>query len=207
MKYACSIPRRSKKPSNKDGGTPIVYSIMEDTAGDYETTYNGYNVTNRLTPGKTSVSVTKSWQDSNNQDGVRPNEITVKLLADGADTGKTLTLNAGNNWTGTFGELAEYKNGVKVVYTVEEVAVKDYARRIESSGSPQAALPLKKAFLVLADRTAFLLRVGTEDCYEQFSVCTHGMEVLSLKVDMHTERFQFPNRIQQRNRITGETGN
>lgn len=84
-------------------------------------------------PGQTSVSVTKSWEDNNNQDGIRPDAITVKLLANGVDTGKTLTLSAGNNWMGSFTGLEESENGVKVQYTVAEVAVEGYDTVITGS--------------------------------------------------------------------------
>ncbi len=106
-----------------EAGVEIVYTITEDAITDYNTTVSGYNVTNSYTPGKTSVGVTKAWADGNNQDGVRPEDVTIKLLADGVDTGETLTLTAVNNWTGTFTDLDEYKAGVKIVYTVEEVAI------------------------------------------------------------------------------------
>jgi len=45
---------------------------------------------------------------------VRPESVTIKLLADGVDTGKTLVLTATNNWTDTFTDLDEYKAGTKM---------------------------------------------------------------------------------------------
>ncbi len=113
-----------------ENGQEINYTITEDVVEAYSTTYDGYNVTNEHTPGKTSVTVTKSWNDNNNQDGVRPNEITVKLLADGEDTGKSLTLNEANNWTGSFTELDEKKNGQNITYTIEEITVNSYTTAI-----------------------------------------------------------------------------
>ena len=109
-----------------ENGTEISYTITEDQVDGYSTIYNEYDVINSYTPGKTSVTVTKNWQDSNDQDGIRPNEITVKLLANGKDTGKTLTLNETNNWEGSFTELAEHENGEVIEYTVEEVSVEGY---------------------------------------------------------------------------------
>ncbi|HIR93277.1 MAG TPA: Cna B-type domain-containing protein, partial [Candidatus Egerieimonas intestinavium] len=103
-----------------ENGVQINYTISEDAVTDYTTTVTGYDVTNSYTPGKTSVGVTKSWQDNNNQDGIRPESITVKLLANGKDTGKTLTLSKGNSWAGTFSDLDEYKDGELIKYTVEE---------------------------------------------------------------------------------------
>ncbi|MGB4614221.1 MAG: Cna B-type domain-containing protein, partial [Erysipelotrichaceae bacterium] len=104
-----------------ENGTLIPYSITEEAISEYSTQVNGYDVTNSYTPGKTSVQVTKSWQDNNDQYGYRPTSVTIKLLADGVDTGQTITLNAGNNWTDTFTNLDEYKAGQKIVYTVQEV--------------------------------------------------------------------------------------
>ena len=64
--------------------------------------------------------------DADDQDGLRPDSITVHLVADGADTGKTLTLNEENGWSGTFSQLAEYAGGEKIAYTVVEDAVEGY---------------------------------------------------------------------------------
>ena len=114
-------------PKFKDHGTAIVYSITEAAVEGYTTTYNGYNVVNTHAPAKTSVTVTKAWADSNNQDGIRPNDIAVKLLANGADTGKTLVLNQGNNWTGSFAELDKFQAGKEIAYTVAEIQVPGYA--------------------------------------------------------------------------------
>ena len=82
--------------------------------------------TNTYTPAKTEVSVKKVWKDENNQDGKRPSSVTVKLLADGQDTGKTLELNAANNWAGSFTNLDADKGGTPIKYTVVEVTVTGY---------------------------------------------------------------------------------
>ncbi len=104
-------------------GQEIEYTIVEDEVEGYTTTVDGYDVTNTHTPGQTSVQVTKAWDDAGNQDGVRPNSVTIKLVANGEATDKELTLNADNNWTGTFTELDEYAAGSKIIYTVAEVGI------------------------------------------------------------------------------------
>ena len=81
-----------------------------------------------------SIPVTKQWQDENNWDGIRPASVTIRLLADGADTGKTLVLNAENGWKGQFSGLNVYDDGEAVVYTVQEVKVDGYETAV--SGSP-----------------------------------------------------------------------
>ena len=86
--------------------------------------------TNKYTPAKTSVSVKKAWDDKDNQDGKRPSSVTVKLLADGQDTGKTLELNAANGWTGSFTDLDADKGGTPIKYTVVEVTVPGYTSKV-----------------------------------------------------------------------------
>lgn len=85
---------------------------------------------NTYTPAKTQVSVKKAWNDMNNQDGKRPSSITVKLLADGQDTGKTLELNAANGWAGSFKDLDADKGGTPIQYTVVEVTVPGYTSKV-----------------------------------------------------------------------------
>ena len=60
------------------------------------------------------------WNDSNNQDGKRPNEVEVQLYANGeVVVGKTLTMTgSGNVWTANFTGLDIYQNGEKINYTI-----------------------------------------------------------------------------------------
>ena len=101
-------------------GEEITYTVSEDTVADYTTTYDGSNITNSYTPGKTSATVTKIWNDAENQDGKRPESITVSLLADGKETGKTVTLSVENNWKQTISDLPEKADGKAIEYTWTE---------------------------------------------------------------------------------------
>lgn len=113
-------------PVYKDG-QKLTYTVSEETVKDYTTEYDGTNIINSYTPGKTSASVVKVWNDANNQDGKRPESITVSLLADGRDTGITVALNAENNWTQTVTDLDEKANGKAIKYTwAEENVPKGY---------------------------------------------------------------------------------
>ncbi|MBQ1466032.1 MAG: Cna B-type domain-containing protein, partial [Eubacteriaceae bacterium] len=102
-------------------GKEIVYTITEDTVEGYTTKVDGYDVTNSYTPGRTQVTVTKVWNDDDDRDEIRPDSITVKLIADGTDTGKTLVLTEAEGWSGTFTDLNTKKDGADIVYTVEEL--------------------------------------------------------------------------------------
>ena len=107
-------------------GKEIVYTVQEvgEIVG-YTTAYSDdtLTITNTHETGTTEIEVTKKWVDSDNQDGLRPEEITVQLYADGeavADQVATLT-GEGNEWTYTFSNLPKYADGVEIVYTVQEV--------------------------------------------------------------------------------------
>ncbi|MDD6436368.1 MAG: Cna B-type domain-containing protein [Clostridiales bacterium] len=110
-----------------ENGNKISYRILETSVDGYSTTYDGYNVKNTHTPEKVSVSVTKSWQDDDDRDNIRPESVVVQLYADDEPVqGKTLVLSEENNWTGSFTELAKYANKEAVVYSVEEEPVEGY---------------------------------------------------------------------------------
>ena len=108
-----------------NSGTEIVYTISEDTVADYTTVVDGYNITNTHTPEKISISGSKTWDDADNQDGKRPESITVRLFADGTEvTSKTVTAN--DNWKWSFTDLDKYNSGTEIVYTISEDTVADY---------------------------------------------------------------------------------
>ncbi len=107
-------------------GTEIIYTVVEDAVEDYSASYEGYNIKNTHTPGKTSISVTKSWQDEGNKDGIRPESVTITLLADGKSTGKAVVLSEKNKWNAQFQDLDVCKDGKAITYTVSEERVKDY---------------------------------------------------------------------------------
>ncbi|MYY79564.1 Cna B-type domain-containing protein [Ligilactobacillus salivarius] len=79
---------------------------------------------------KTSVSGTKTWNDNNNQDGIRPSSITVNLLANGQQVASK-TVSASDNWQYSFDNLAAYANGKKITYTVTEDAVAGYTSTVD----------------------------------------------------------------------------
>ena len=112
-------------PKNK-AGKAITYSVAEEAVAGYTASVNGYNLTNSHTPETVSVQGTKTWQDNDNQDGVRPEQVTIKLLADGVETGQTAVANAANNWTYEFSNLPKNKAGKAITYSVQEEAVAEY---------------------------------------------------------------------------------
>ena len=101
-------------------GQKIAYSITEDAVEGYSTTYNKFNLINTHDINKLSVSVRKVWDDSNNQDGIRPESVTVRLYQNDIATDKALTLSEENGWQGSFADLFKNENGATVNYSVKE---------------------------------------------------------------------------------------
>ena len=72
-----------------------------------------------------SVPVEKKWV------GPAAAKATVRLLADGKDTGKKIDLTESNNWKGSFDGLAKYsESGSVIAYTVAEDAVEGYSSKV-----------------------------------------------------------------------------
>ena len=115
-----------------EGGAAINYTVSEDPVEKYTTLITKatdgtftYTVKNSRTVEKTEVSVEKIWNDSNNVEGFRPDDVTVKLLANGEEAG-TATLNADNEWKHTWTGLNKYADGQEIQYTVAEDQLTNY---------------------------------------------------------------------------------
>lgn len=126
--WKVTYPDEGSLPETDDSsGTPYYYFVTEDSVpSGYNVTYSYVDKDGRtqsehgVTAGGTAtitnqqqtdwLKVTKVWQDSDGS-SLTENlpEITVHLYkivnSKGEDAGETLTLNAGNNWTGQFTEL------------------------------------------------------------------------------------------------------
>ncbi|EUB30320.1 Cna B-type domain-containing protein [Olsenella uli] len=119
----------------KEAGKDVAYEVKEvsvpkgyeaSVAGDAKA---GYTLTNAHEPETVSIPVVKKWV------GGEGGEVTIHLLADGHDTGKSLKLNAGNGWKGSFDGLPAFEGGERIAYTVSEDAVEGYSSKIEGDAS------------------------------------------------------------------------
>ena len=83
----------------------------------------GYQITNTPLSEETSLEVRKVWHNPTGDDPTlyQTSQVTIRLLANGVDTGRTVTLNLKNGWTDAFRGLpAKDAQGNRIVYTVEE---------------------------------------------------------------------------------------
>ena len=103
-------------------GTEITYTVTEDTVSGYTTEYSGFDIINKHTPEKISINGSKTWNDADDQDGKRPNTVTIKLLKNGEEF-KTASISEFNDWKWNFDDLDRYEDGRGIAYTVVESPV------------------------------------------------------------------------------------
>ena len=123
--------------AKKANGVDIVYTIKEEPVPSGYTVAitgdtTGFTVTNKYSPEKINIPVTKIWQDNEDADKIRPESITVNLKK-GTEVIDTVELNKENNWTHTFENLPKKENGEEIIYTVEEVETEGYTASITGS--------------------------------------------------------------------------
>ncbi|HSK68980.1 MAG TPA: Cna B-type domain-containing protein, partial [Candidatus Limnocylindria bacterium] len=107
-------------------GVEIAYTVEETVPAGYaKTADNGRNFTNALT-GLISIGGTKAWADNNNQDGLRPASITVRLFRNGALHSSIVLDGVADGsgetapWTYSFTNLPKFEAGVLAAYTIGE---------------------------------------------------------------------------------------
>ena len=136
----------SKLPKYDENKNEITYKVVEGTVPEYDTEYeitdNEVEIYNHHTPATTEVSGSKTWDDADNQDGKRPESITVRLFADGTEvTSKTVTAN--DNWSWSFTGLDKYNSGTEIVYTISEDTVADYTTVVDGYNITNTHTPEK----------------------------------------------------------------
>ena len=120
----------TKLPETDNNGNKINYYVDEVIDGEVytkELSEENFDITNYHLSETVTFTVIKHWDDEDNFEGLRPNSITVKLLADG-EVVKTAKLNEGNEWTYVFDNegngYKKYKRvgdeKVAIDYTIEE---------------------------------------------------------------------------------------
>ena len=76
------------------------------------------------------ITIKKAWSDSDDQDGKRPQSVTVHLYADGQDAGKSAVLSDANNWQASFGSddglCVLNDEGDTIAYSVKEETPEGY---------------------------------------------------------------------------------
>lgn len=77
-----------------------------------------------------SIKVKKNWDDDNNRDGKRVDEVTLRLYANGKKTDNIVKLNKDNKWSGEFDVTYLDENSKPIQYSISEDEVEGYNLRI-----------------------------------------------------------------------------
>jgi hypothetical protein len=159
-------------PVYKDGKA-IEYGVEELNVPEAYTSAvsgdaaEGFTITNTYEVPRITISGTKTWDDENDKDKIRPETITVRLLADGkAAAGvEPQTVSAKTEWKYSFKDLPVYATGSttqKIVYTVAEDEVKGYtAAYTTTEGEKETKIDIKNSHVPTCEIT--ILKVGSND--------------------------------------------
>ena len=79
----------------------------------------------------TTLTGSVIWIDNDNGAGRRPQSVLVHLLADGQDTGISVTVDEAMGWKYSFENLPRFKDGKEIVYSVREDEVEGYSNQAE----------------------------------------------------------------------------
>lgn len=121
----------------KKDGTRIKYEVKGTEADGYDVSVagdildeKGLVLTYKHIPAVVNVSARVSWNDANNQDGIRPTDTLVQLYADGTALGDKVVIESNKEWTKTWSNLPKYKAGKEIAYNVIAYAVSGYTVKV-----------------------------------------------------------------------------
>ncbi len=134
------FPNATIQAKSDDPWEKIIYTLTEDAVTNYtgviERTEDGFRVTNTCSPSEPTtvdIPVWKVWMDADNQDGKRPESVTIELIAEtknangfvNEDICDECTLNDANHWNYTFKNKPIKNEYGDIIYTVREVKGED----------------------------------------------------------------------------------
>ena len=121
-----------------EGGKEITYTVAQNSVDSYTTKVDGFNIVNKYEPAKKTVSGTVKWEDANNQDGKRPEKVTVTLnkTVDGTttkvkDVEVATPASSADTSNYEFTDLPQYEGGKEITYTVEQNSVDGYTTKVD----------------------------------------------------------------------------
>ena len=106
-------------------GLVVEYTISGPVINGYSTEIEALTITYTHIPGTIDITVSASFDDNYNQDGIRPSSVSVTVYANQDEVG-TYTLNSSNNWSHTITSVPEKDNGETITYTVVGNPVNGY---------------------------------------------------------------------------------
>ena len=129
-------------------GKEVEYWLVEQEVHHYigwveGSAEDGFVLTNCY-EAPVEITVTKVWDDDDNRDGIRPESVTVYLLADGEKYGEFEITAAEDDWSINIGGLYKLnEDGKEIKYTVSEKPVDGYSYSIAGNGTTDVTITNK----------------------------------------------------------------
>ncbi|MCD8084377.1 MAG: Cna B-type domain-containing protein [Clostridiales bacterium] len=123
-------------PTYSDGDE-VTYRLSVSGASSYDTDIDKegdtFYVTHTYESESLDIDVTTAWDDNSDAAGQRPDEFQV-VLSGGGKT-RSAYLNSSNNYSVTFEDMPQYKNGSKISYTLKAADTDYYNASVSGSAS------------------------------------------------------------------------
>lgn len=176
-------------------GKLIRYRVVEKLVPGYESIFDPGtgNITNKVIPTIELVGK-KTWQDDDDQEGLRPETITIELYQNGKFLKDTVT-SAAESWQYEFKNLLTFDStGQAYQYTIKEVSMPDYESEINPETN-QIVNTLVGKTEVKGQKT-WLGDGGEEGGYRPESIIVHllrnGTIIKAIEVTADNDwRFEF----------------
>ena len=195
---------------------PDDCTVSEEYPEDYQykdsytAEFNGLDIINTWNAMTVRVSGKKIWKDDNNAAGLRPDFVTIKLLADGEEIASVKTSKQGE-WRFVFAEQPKYKTEtdeetgetrkVEINYSVVEDEVEGYTASYEgynvinsNSGKGMLVVKATRSEDEKEKEQAFVYRIQDENGSELLAVAVileAGQTENSVRISLPTGMYQI----------------
>ena len=120
-----------------------------------------------------NIDVIKEWDDTNDNDGKRPDSVVIHLYANGEDTGRLLEIKESENWKGTFYHvLPTDEDGKRIIYSFIEDEMEGYSSKVSRVGDvvtiknshelEKISIPFKKEWVDEENETSRPLNIAVK---------------------------------------------
>lgn len=139
-------------------GNNIVYRVTAENPKEYTAKVSGsaddgFVVTYSHEIAKVSATANVTWDDAENQDGIRPASVSLQLKSkveggEAVNVGDNVTVkaDADGNWTKTWTDLPKYNAGKEIEYTVEESGLPEGYTITTTKDEETGAIILKNSY-------------------------------------------------------------
>ena len=139
-------------------GNNIVYRVKAENPKEYTAKVtgsadDGFVVTYSHEIAKVSATANVTWDDAENQDGIRPASVSLQLKSkvesgEAVNVGDNVTVkaDADGNWTKTWTDLPKYNAGKVIEYTVEESGLPEGYTITTTKDEETGAITLKNSY-------------------------------------------------------------